>query len=358
MRKYIESLLRKGIPRVALYKSIVGAIERREVIRRFMLNEPNEINKDITEIIGLALSDTDWEVRVSAMLACVYFGLKDEYGKVVRHLELPKTSRSGLDERERGMLVDIKREALNVLYGAEIPEEPEDINTPENRVLYVRRLVGFQPIGQLTDIRLLFFSLMAPYHYDEDKSRFHPSISKKKDQYFLGDIELVRLPNIKAFLGGEAKNMNQLILAHIPQNMFVSRNIIQQKDLQNIKGYEKSDNTKVPYAVAEALCKDLSFKHNITVEMPDHYLWEYAVRGFNGRKYPWGNSPEKDQPKVIHPYNLVNYIGHGGEWTKTLVNNKYRIMMGNDPELRAGRIQYSTEDFKANLRIAVFGNID
>jgi len=243
-----------------------------------------------------------------------------------------------------------------LLNGYTIPEEPENLDSPENYTLYVRRLVGFKTIGKLTDIRLLFFSLMAPYYYTENKDRIHSAIVKKSNKYYLGDIELIRLPNIKAFLGGEAKNMNEFIFAHIPRNMFVSKNIIPASKLIEIEGYIKEDMDKVNYDVSDAFCKYLSEKHNIVVQIPDQYLWEYTVRGYNGRKYPWGNSIEKGQPNIAHPYGIENYIGHGGEWTKTLVNDKYRILMGADPDLRAGRVQYATENFKANLRIAVYGD--
>ncbi|MFG6247630.1 SUMF1/EgtB/PvdO family nonheme iron enzyme [Vibrio diabolicus] len=72
--------------------------------------------------------------------------------------------------------------------------------------------------------------------------------------------------------------------------------------------------------------------------IPNDYEWELAVRGVDGRNYPWGNNPDKSKvnapglpeeigketsleikpvnqfPHVRSPFGLVDTVGNAGDW--------------------------------------------
>jgi len=100
----------------------------------------------------------------------------------------------------------------------------------------------------------------------------------------------------------------------------------------------------VSVADAEAYAAWLSRKSGRTLRLPSANEWEKAMRGTDGRLYPWGNSYDSarlnnaDQgpfatmpvgafPTGASPYGVRDGAGQVYEWTATHANNK-RVIKG------------------------------
>ena len=66
----------------------------------------------------------------------------------------------------------------------------------------------------------------------------------------------------------------------------------------------------VPFELAEAFCKHLH------AALPTESQWDYAVRGGDGRTYPWGNGAPAATVNDIGPFGVAAAVTHGGEWVR------------------------------------------
>ena len=106
-----------------------------------------------------------------------------------------------------------------------------------------------------------------------------------------------------------------------------------------------------------AACPALMTRHEADVycrsrgmRLPTALEWELAVRGVDGRVYPWGNRfdanranvpglPEKGRPSPalvpvdayrtqVSPFGLIDTVGNAGDWVANDVGSYERVYMG------------------------------
>jgi len=98
--------------------------------------------------------------------------------------------------------------------------------------------------------------------------------------------------------------------------------------------------TNVSWNDAVAYCRWLSEMTNEIYRLPSEAEWEYAARGSDGRRYPWGNAFDKDKcnteeagigattpvgqysPAGDSPFGCADLIGNVWEWCSTIWTEK------------------------------------
>jgi formylglycine-generating enzyme required for sulfatase activity len=116
---------------------------------------------------------------------------------------------------------------------------------------------------------------------------------------------------------------------------------------------EVSDPAKAKHPVvyvswndAVAYCKWLSEKTGRRFRLPTEAEWEYAARGTEGRKYPWGNNwdaskavfnthrtkPVGSHPEGASPLGVMDMAGNVLEWVADWYADKYNPQELNNPK--------------------------
>ncbi len=349
---------KQRISREEIFESLQDPSDRREVIR-WIMHDHNKGSDHIERIFRMAFKDEDWEVQLSTMLACVKLKMPVLI-PTIKKLELPKSTNSGLTKEELNMLVGMKNVSLDLLRGTPIPDEPTKLETPEEKKDYLTRLVGRGSMKILNNAFLLYTSLTLPVYPIQDiPARIHASIEKKSNQYFLGDIELKLIPDYRVFIGSSAISYLPVKVSKLPLGTFVSKHPINYNQfiLEDSMKTGDEDLVKCSLEEAQEFCSSLTEKYNIQVSIPNAESWEIALRGSNGRFYPWGNAYEPLQFDRPNMWGLKQYGNHGGEWTSNSLKDGRQIIKGADATGRVAPIQADTKDSAHCFRIILSGAV-
>jgi hypothetical protein len=110
-------------PELSVLFPLLGDAFRRQQILRWLIHDYPEANEHILAVLRSALKDKDWEVRATALLAAARFKATSLIG-LVRKVELPQTSREGLDADDRRLLRALRHASVLLLEGHTVPAEP------------------------------------------------------------------------------------------------------------------------------------------------------------------------------------------------------------------------------------------
>jgi len=92
----------------------IADVELRRNLLRWMIREPSAKTRDVQLLLGAALHDEDWLVRLLAAIATVRYGVTELWLEV-RKMDLPQTSRCGLNPHQRSMLLALRAAILSEL---------------------------------------------------------------------------------------------------------------------------------------------------------------------------------------------------------------------------------------------------
>jgi hypothetical protein len=115
---------RRHPDRSALFPRLGDASARREILV-WLLHDGHALNDEVIKVLRSGLADPDWQVRVTAMLVATRLKATSLWPDI-RRMELPRTSRSGLDRRMQSLLRATRQAALAELAGEPHVAGPSD----------------------------------------------------------------------------------------------------------------------------------------------------------------------------------------------------------------------------------------
>jgi hypothetical protein len=239
---------------------------RRQLIRELAATPPASRPRQL-EVVRAALHDDDWEVRWSAVLAAHDLRL-GELLSDIRHC--PRADRA--HRRDRDILEAVREAVGRRLAGAE-PTLPGAL-----RVLAI--LDGVQEPRDRA--WALIGALRRPLPATEPEPALEGFRTVPGVLHHLGDPDLPGAP---------------------PRAAVPPRPIVIHRDV--VPDVPADD---VPAALAE-LSRQLSMP--LRLPLPDEL--EMAVRGPDGRRYPWGNGRERRTAEIDSPWGLRRPLD-GAEW--------------------------------------------
>ena len=112
--------------------------------------------------LAYSLQMSDWRIRIAAMIAATRLGLT-ELGPTIRSMELPDASIPGVTNDLRHLLLAMRKAALIVLSGAEVPPaEAVNRETRTGMQAHLLRLMAGKPAAFQDEFARLIDSLLEP----------------------------------------------------------------------------------------------------------------------------------------------------------------------------------------------------
>lgn len=331
------------ISKAEIFENIPIPSFRRETVR-WVLHDFKELNQNIINLLKKALKDADWEVRMSAVIACARMGAK-ELIKEIRKVEVPQTGRSGMNREERKILQGIKDASMYLLKGGIIGELPTGMpETKEERRNYLLHCVKGNPVRHFHEALLLVVALADPI-YPATVSSLPSAIEIREGKYYLkqAQIELCYIPAITHFIGANEISYHPVQVTKIEGGCFISKNPI----------YKDKTAWKCTLEEAQTYCQELSKMENIQITLPNSTSWEMAARGHNGRVYPWGLSYSDNILDLESPWGLKYTVGYGGEWTNSKTTDDYMVIMGASKQMRCAEMNFAKPENRFLFRVVI-----
>jgi hypothetical protein len=334
-----------------------GAAERRQIVR-WLAHDYAAANDRIVGVLHAALEDRDWEVRASAMIAAARLHVVP-LARAVRQVELPQSSREGLDRLDRQILRAARKAVLAQLAGEPVPDEPDlPPKTPETRLAHLARCVAGAPVRWHDRIWMLIHALSAPLPESPEieLDGLAPGISVDEEgRYRLiqSGLALVWVPPLPHWLGDgieaparRATPKGGFWITQHPQHPQEVRRILPHLAHPAREGYwtgswEEAKQTCAAYAALE----------RVSIDLPAADEWEMAARGTDARQYPWGNGYEADMLEALSPWDLVHAVGLIPQWVQGPLGE--RMTCGGPQQLRCASRAEASETTRAGLRLVV-----
>lgn len=288
--------------RSVLFSRIGDTNFRRQTVR-WLIRDRRESNEHVNGLLRSGLSDEDWEVRASAMLAAVRLRAT-AVGADVKRMELPRSSREGPDEADRSILkamhsLAVDRLAGNPLNTPEISPERAEIRR------HVARCMLGQPVDKHDRVFLLVQALTEPLSVEDERPPKLDYIEERDDSYWLkkSGIEVCWVAPLKHWLGTDDPDLaaqNPVRCVAPARGFFIACAPLSASET---------------LTEAEQLCGSLALLEGAEIELPDADEWEMAVRGTDARRYPWGNGFESGATELLSPWGLKQPVSLA-QWTK------------------------------------------
>lgn len=321
---------RRRPDRSVLFAHVGDAHERRQILR-WLMHDYAEANPHILELLRSGLEDSDWEVRLTAVLAAARLNAK-EVGQMVKRVRLPDAGREGLSTIDRSIFEAMQRAALELLAGRTPPEEPASSpSTPDTRRAHLMRCVAGLPVRWHERIFLLTRALTFPIPAPEPPPPTIPAGIKEQDgRYFIaaGDIELIWVPPVEHWLGDDFDRAppepNPIHEATPAKGFFATLLPLTRGDLRSlapsfaVEGGLDDEFFNATLDSARRFCEESSGKLNLSLELPTADEWEMTARGPDARRFPWGNGIEEGARELPSPWGALYCVGVLAQWTSSV----------------------------------------
>lgn len=314
---------------------------KRQVLRWMGRTEPDKRNPSaIVATLREALRDKDWETRVTAMVMAVRLRatvLADE----LQGIKLPTSQEEGVDADDRRLLMALRDLSVALLRGAAIPPDSAEIPTSRETMWHhLTRCLAGESVRWQGRGFLLVHALTTPLDLPDEVPATLPDGVIPFDAWlWVGDINLLHVAPIPHWLGDELpqKVLPNPIREVTPPQGF----LIAQSPTENLYTWQE----------AQAFCADLAQRYGAAVRLPTADEWEMAVRGPDGRRFPWGNAYESDGREQPSPWGLYQTVGVVPQWVTG--ENGVPLICGDKEQLRCSVRKVPTDGAKAGVRVVV-----
>lgn len=333
------------------------AILFRQVLRWLMRSPPDvrdrAAQKQLIEVLAAGLAHSDWEVRMTAILAA---GRLRETSllKQVRAASIPSTSREGLNRVDRRILGELRRQVLRGL-STQLRGGAADSGGSERDPHHLRSLIELPVAAPHERVSLWVHALTEPVDFAA-LERSPPPAS----QPIVGERGLYRLaraglamqwiPPIAHWLGGEPGvdhgdgATSHPIRPVISPGFFIARSPLTEPMAQWLLAGgvgappQPLDGPHPSHLCtkqqADRLCEVLGRVEGAVLALTSADLWEMACRGPDGRRFPWGNGYEVDSPNQPSPWGVWRAVGMSAQWTSDESPKGRAVICGATVDLR------------------------
>jgi hypothetical protein len=257
---------RESPERDPLFGLLGPAATRRQLIRWLALRPPEERERRV-ELVRAALHDDDWEVRWSAVIAAYELGL----GELT--LEIKRCRPAGAAHRLDRQILEALREVVGWhLAGGK---------SEHSGATHLRAcLTGDAP--RRDRAFLLITALRHPLPVSPVPTSPAGFCTVPAVMHWVGDPDLPSKP----------------LRAVVPRCTF---------------SIAETARGPVPYESVPAALRALSRELRLPLRLPSAEELELAVRGPDGRRYPWGNGRERGARQARSPWGLLDPLA-SAEW--------------------------------------------
>jgi hypothetical protein len=264
-----------------LWSEFEPAWLRRQILR-WLLRDYVQATPGVESVLRAALTDSDWEVRVGAVVGVTRLGIK-ALGGLVEKCPLPTVSRNGPDTQDRALIRELRRVACALLAGR-LPPPLSATASPRLRVMdrLAKCLTDRAP--EVADhISLLVHALTTPVLPTEPCGE-------------RGGLEVVVVPAARGYAGDGLS---------IPVSPIESHEFLLAVD--------PVSDADGPLALDAGAARAWLASMAGAWRVPSVDEWTFAVRGNDGRRFPWGNGLQEDAHLCPGPWGTW---GHGTqpEW--------------------------------------------
>jgi len=323
-----------------LFPRLGDAAFRRQILR-WMMREYSSSTEGILEVLRTALEDEDWEVRMTAMLAAGRLDAKP-LRSVVNRLPIPDGAKYGLDVADHHLLAAARQVVVARLDGLLDEARFDDTlaRMPGVPASFVRCVVSAD--APVANAACLFIHSLTtacePRVVAPD--RLPPGVEKCDAALFLTATasELVWVPSVPHWLGDDSAKLpapnpvrrvepeQGFLIARWPLSMADADRLLRLPALGADGAALFAGTAEMAARLVEALQRPV--EGQMSVALPTADQLEMALRGSDGRRFPWGNGLEAGARPLASPWGLTALGTGPGEWTASVTVHGERFVSG------------------------------